>query len=34
VVIPAGVRHNANVPVVVQIDGNKQSQPGVTLVTK
>jgi uncharacterized protein (TIGR03437 family) len=33
VVIPAGVRHNANVPVVVQVE-DKQTQPGVTLATK
>ncbi len=33
VVIPPGVRHNANVPVVVVVNG-KQSQPGVTLATK
>jgi len=32
-VIPPGVRRNANVPVVVVING-KQSQPGVTLATK
>jgi uncharacterized protein (TIGR03437 family) len=34
VVIPAGVRHNANVPVVVQFGGDVQTQPGVTLATK
>jgi uncharacterized protein (TIGR03437 family) len=33
VVLPAGVRHNANVPVVVQVE-DKQTQPGVTLATK
>ena len=33
VVIPPGVRHNANVPVVVQVE-DKQTQPGVTLATK
>ncbi len=32
-IIPAGVRHTANVPVTVVVDG-KQSQPGVTLATK
>jgi hypothetical protein len=31
--IPAGVRHNANVPVLVQVE-DKQTQPGVTLATK
>jgi uncharacterized protein (TIGR03437 family) len=31
--IPAGVRHNANVPVIVQIE-DKQTQPGVTIATK
>ena len=31
--IPAGVRHNMNVPVVVQVE-DKQTQPGVTLATK
>lgn len=31
--IPSGVRHNANVPVLVQIE-DKQTQPGVTLATK
>jgi uncharacterized protein (TIGR03437 family) len=31
--IPAGVRHNAQVPVVVQIE-DKQTQLGVTLATK
>jgi uncharacterized protein (TIGR03437 family) len=33
VVIPAGVRHNANVPVVAQVK-DKQTQPGVTVATK
>jgi uncharacterized protein (TIGR03437 family) len=33
VVIPPGVRKNADVPVVVQIS-DKQTQPGVTLATK
>jgi uncharacterized protein (TIGR03437 family) len=31
--IPPGVRHNANVLVVVQVE-DKQTQPGVTLATK
>jgi uncharacterized protein (TIGR03437 family) len=31
--IPAGVRHNMNVPVVVQME-DKQTQPGVTLAIK
>ena len=31
--IPAGVRHNANVPVLVEVE-DKQTQPGVTLATK
>jgi uncharacterized protein (TIGR03437 family) len=31
--IPAGVRHNANVLVLVQVE-DKQTQPGVTLATK